>query len=347
MKNITRQDDEIKIKLTGLGAPKNANISQFLGNNDNKYKNCKFSINSKIEETDYWIVCDNIGQDHTCKVDPTKIFFCTAESPYITSYKKGTDKIFLRQFTKIFTCHDIYQDNVIVSLAFQPWMINAKYHEDIFASSERDYNYLSQLKELEKTRTLSVFCSNKKMNEHQELRLRFVINIKKYFKDKLDWFGGGIKELSPKWLGIAPYKYHLALENQSTYNVISEKLFDSFLGLSYPIYWGAPNVGDYFPKASFTSINIMDLKGSIEIIEKVIEENTWETNFEAILQAKDLSLNKYNLFMRIAEICIEDYNNNGQSNNKSIIELKPRKYPGIGKKILFHLGKKFLEIYNT
>lgn len=346
MKKIVRQE-QITIKLTGPGAPKNANLSQFLGNYDNRYKHCKFYINSSLEECDYWIVSDDVGQDNTCKVDPAKIFFCTAELPYITNYRRDIDKAFLQQFAKIFTCHDIYQDNVVASLPFLPWMINAKYHSDILASSERDYNYFTQLKILEKPKTISVFCSNKTINEHQKLRLRFVVKIKEYFKDKLDWFGSGINGLSQKWLGIAPYKYHLSLENQSTYNVISEKLFDSFLGLSYPIYWGAPNAYDYLPKNSFTPINIRDLKGSIEIIEKVIEENTWEANFEAILQAKDMSLNKYNLFIRFAEICIKDQNNNVQLNNKSIIKLKQRKYPNIVKKILFHLGKISLKIYDS
>ena len=49
--------------------------------------------------------------------------------------------------------------------------------------------------------------------------------------------------------------------------------------------------------------------------------------------------------MRIAEICIKDYNNSRQPNKKSIIELRPRKHLTIGKKIIFHLGKKILEIY--
>lgn len=343
MREIMRDKDNIIIKLSGVSNDSNIIVSQFLGNCENHYKNCKLYINSDIQEADYWIITDNIGQiDNKCKIDSRNIFFCTAELPYITSYKSKLDSTFLQQFSKIFTCHDIYLDNTVASLPFLPWMINAKYHKDIFSQSERDYNYFSNLKILDKTKTLSVFCSNKAMNEHQELRLRFVIKIKEYFKDKLDWFGGGINELSPKWLGIAPYKYHLALENQSTYNVISEKLYDSFLGLSYPIYWGAPNVGDYFPKEAFTSINIMDLKGSIRIIEQVIEENTWEINFGAILQAKNLSLNKYNVYMRIAEICIEDYKEKGRSNKESIIELMPRKYQHISKRLLYRVGKKIL-----
>ena len=103
--------------------------------------------------------------------------------------------------------------------------------------------------------------------------------LKEHFKDKLDWYGNGINPLDRKWDGIAPYKYHLTLENQSTYNVITEKLYDAFLGLSYPIYWGAPNVNDYFEDNSLIKINLNDLKGSIQIIEKVIAENYYEIYF--------------------------------------------------------------------
>ena len=43
----------------------------------------------------------------------------------------------------------------------------------------------------------------------------------------------GVNSLNDKWDGIHDYKYHIVLENEANY-LISEKLFDSYLGLSFP-----------------------------------------------------------------------------------------------------------------
>ena len=77
------------------------------------------------------------------------------------------------------------------------------------------------------------------------MRYEFTKNVKDYFGSNIDWFGSGINTIEDKWVGFEEYKYHIVIENGQN-NLISEKLFDSYLGLSYPIYYGAPNVGDYF-----------------------------------------------------------------------------------------------------
>ena len=198
-------------------------------------------------------------------------------------------------------------------------MVNANHGHTIFEQHERDLNYFSNMSQLNKTKNISVFCSSVTWTENHKQRLRFVSKLKEYFKDKLDWYGNGINSLERKWDGIAPYKYHLTLENQSTYNVITEKLYDAFLGLCYPIYWGAPNVNDYFEDTSLTKININDLNGSIQIIEKIINENYYEMNFDAILKSKNLCLFEFNVFHRIAEICINDFL---KSDNSKLISVK-------------------------
>ena len=66
--------------------------------------------------------------------------------------------------------------------------------------------------------------------------------FKKHFKDRLNWYGNGVNEINNKFEVISNSKYHIVLENDSKYNLISEKLYDSYLGLSFPIYYGAPNV---------------------------------------------------------------------------------------------------------
>jgi hypothetical protein len=40
--------------------------------------------------------------------------------------------------------------------------------------------------------------------------------------------------------------YHICIENQQVPNYFTEKLIDSFLTYTMPVYWGCPNITDYF-----------------------------------------------------------------------------------------------------
>jgi hypothetical protein len=340
----------IKVKITLPGAAKNINLSQFLGNQSNLYKDCKFFVNEFVADPDFWFLFEGPAEeDFECFIDPSFIYFVTAEVALPSGYySENKRKDFLNQFSKIFTCHDVYESNVTNCLPFLPWMINANHGNTIFEQHERDFNYFSNLSELNKTKNISVFCSSVTWTDNHKQRLRFVKKLKEHFKDKLDWFGNGVNGLERKWDGIASYKYHLTLENQSTFNVITEKLYDAFLGLCYPIYWGAPNVNDYFEEGALTSININDLNGSIQTIEKIINEDYYEKHFDNILRAKNLCLNKYNVFHRISEICANDYN---YASNPSVRSVKINKIDfeksiSYANKILNFSGKVLRKIGN-
>ncbi len=302
----------IKIKLSIPGFENHKiDISQFIGRKDNFYAGCQFYINrNDIKEADYWFcIEDVIGEEEICFINPKNIFFLTAEVAWPQGhYDNDNQKSFLKQFSKIFSCHDIFLPNVTYSKPFLPWMINANHGSSIFEQSQRDLEYFNTLRVLEKPKLVSVFCSKQTWTENHKLRLKFVIELKKHFGDRLDWFGNGINPLEQKWEGIAPYKYHITLENQSRNNVITEKLYDAFLGLSLPIYWGAPNVSNYFPKNSYSTIDIIDLKGSIEKIEKLISSDAYENALPSILKAKNMVLTQYNIFERMVKICNEDSN---------------------------------------
>lgn len=68
---------------------------------------------------------------------------------------------------------------------------------------------------------------------------------------------------------LSNYKFTIAMENESAYNYITEKIFHSFLAGSIPIYWGAPNINDFFNPKSF--INISDFNTFDDAIEYVKE----------------------------------------------------------------------------
>ena len=77
-------------------------------------------------------------------------------------------------------------------------------------------------------------------------------------------------------------KYSIIIENEVTPNWITEKLIDCFITKTIPIYWGAPNVGEYFDEEGilpFSSLSdlerILNTLSSEEYteLEEAIEKN--------------------------------------------------------------------------
>ena len=65
------------------------------------------------------------------------------------------------------------------------------------------------------------------------------------------------------------YKFSIAFENTSGPEYLTEKIWDAFMAGSIPIYWGCPNVSDFFNTASF--INCHEYKSFSDVINKVKE----------------------------------------------------------------------------
>ena len=87
------------------------------------------------------------------------------------------------------------------------------------------------------------------------------------------YIGHGFNDIPDKWEAIAPYKYHIVLENTVQPDCWSEKLADSFLGFSLPIYHGCPNIHDYFNKDSLFLIDIDDINATVELLQYLIDHD--------------------------------------------------------------------------
>ena len=346
----------LNIKISIPSFSDKINIAQFVGNTQNIGFGCKFYINDPtLQEADYWFVIDDLRlQEETVCINKEKVYFVSAEVVYEKGYfDDPRSTAFLDQFSNIITCHDIYRENTKYDIPFLNWMISANHGPSIFGISTRDINWFKENNSINKTKTISVFCSNQDETVDHRLRLKFVSAIKKHFGDTLDWYGNGINPLPEKWGGIAPYKYHIVIENQSRNNIITEKLFDCFLGMAYPIYYGAPNANEFFDPNSFTQIDIMDYNGSIRKIEEVIKEDRWEKKLPLLIESKNRVLYDYNLFKRLAEVSInaELTSSNKTKQNISLRSLNHVSPKSFGEKLatrsgilLQHFSNKLLKL---
>jgi hypothetical protein len=291
----------MRIKVSTNGHYPSADLAQFLGVDGPD----EFIFNAATDSADAWFIIEGtLPDDNSCFVPENRVFFLGAETarPLGYFYEAPVWLDYLRQFAGVYSPQELYWDNATLAIPFLPWMINANHGPDMFAPSPRDLEYLRGLSELEKTKEISVFCSNQTMTGDHRARFRFVSALKEHFGNRLDWFGNGINPLEQKWDGLAPYKYTIVLENQATSHVLTEKIQDAFLALSFSLYWGASEAKEIFGENSFISIDIKDIHGSITLIEQLLESDSYEARLPSLLAAKAVVTDELNFLFRMREI---------------------------------------------
>jgi hypothetical protein len=107
-------------------------------------------------------------------------------------------------------------------------------------------------------------------------------------------------EIDDKWDALENYRYSLAIENYSGKNYFSEKILDPLLAWCMPIYWGCTNLSEYLPENSYIWIDITS-EDSPERIQEIIQSGHREQNLDAIREARELILNRYQIWPRISE----------------------------------------------
>ena len=266
-------------------------------------KNVEFIINDPSHrKCDAWFVFDDYGPvDDVVGICPPKnMFFVMGEAEQIHIYNRR----FVQQFHNLITCQKVdYGVPNVIKDYYAGWFVGLKFGQQGL-QPEYDFSYdeFMGMQPPKKTKLISVVSSNKTMCEGHRQRLAFVEKLKARFGDKIDVFGRGIRDFTDKWEVVAPYKYHIAIENQQQDYYITEKLMDPFLAFSYPIYYGAPNASEFYPQDSFVAIDIKNPQQAINTIEKVIYCDKYSTKLKSILAAREKVLNEYNFFVEIAKL---------------------------------------------
>ena len=96
------------------------------------------------------------------------------------------------------------------------------------------------------------------------------------------------------------YKYSLIVENQRHSVYWSEKITDSFLALSYPVYYGSESITSFFPENSL--IQLPQLFSNFYDFEKFFKENKGWVKWNALLESRNLVLYDYNLLNILSKL---------------------------------------------
>ncbi|MFP4487243.1 MAG: glycosyltransferase family 10 domain-containing protein [Campylobacterales bacterium] len=307
---------KIKIKIS-TNFP-NFPIERQLPNCNHVFGNFEFFINRHVDNPDYWIVYHDLSNAEECNAFKGTLILFTSEPGSVHLYNQK----FLNQFDVVVTSQtNLKHKNKILSHTSLHWHIGRVLENGQPDKFTRNYDELANEK-IYKSKLLSVISSNKTISKGHKERLEFVQKLKNYFGEQIDLFGHGLNDFSDKWDVIAPYKYHIVLENTSQKYYWTEKLSDCYLGEAYPIYYGCTNLNEYFNDKAFSYIDIKKFRKSVEIIEKVISNNFYENFYNEIIESKKLVLNDYNFFNFAIKLCASI----NKSNQSERVSLKPQRY---------------------
>ena len=152
------------------------------------------------------------------------------------------------------------------------------------------------LKFIKKTKLLSHIIS--KQNWTRGHKLRYIIANAIKDKYEVDLWGSAVKRFETKLEPLKDYMFNITVMNCKHKDYFTETLVDTFRCGTIPIFWGCPNVSDYFNTKGmliFNSgpelISILDSL-SLELYESKIEHV--QENFEIAKKHCQLDDKVYN-----------------------------------------------------
>ncbi|XZE34116.1 glycosyltransferase family 10 domain-containing protein [Pirellulaceae bacterium SH501] len=240
------------------------------------------------------VVYDDLPETLRLPCPRSHCLLVTGEPPSLRTYRSR----YTHQFGAIRTSHaSISHPNKSIGHEGQPWYYGlwaGGIHGKVIRFEE-----IAALTPPPKRNRISVIASNKTTTPDHRERLRFVEMLKEEFGDQIDVFGRGIRTMQDKSEAIFPYEYHIVLENDHSDYYVSEKLVDSYLGWSYPIYSGSRHADELFPSESFLRIDMYEPNQSIRRIREALENDIARRRLAAVREARERVLHQHNLFAMV------------------------------------------------
>ena len=105
-----------------------------------------------------------------------------------------------------------------------------------------------------KNKSISMIYSNKTLLKGHRLRHEIANTVQ-----GIDLYGKGTtRPIKYKEEALLDYRYSIVIENSKTDNYFTEKLIDCLLVGTIPIYWGCPNIDQFFDTEGMILINSLE-----------------------------------------------------------------------------------------
>jgi hypothetical protein len=107
-----------------------------------------------------------------------------------------------------------------------------------------------------KSKMVSMIASHKTISEGH--RYRHEIHNKLQSKHNIEMWGSGYRRFSSKNDPLKDYHFSISVMNCKVDNFFTEVLVDNFRLGTVPIFWGCPNIGEYFDERGIITFDTME-----------------------------------------------------------------------------------------
>lgn len=155
----------------------------------------------------------------------------------------------------------------------------SKYVKYIVGQSRVD-DYIANVAPSNKVKGVSMIASNKMMSDGHRYRHEIIQAL--HSKHQFDLWGSGYRYFYEKIEPLFEYKFTIAVMNSKIDNFFTEVLLDCFRLGTIPIFWGCPNIGEYFDTRGMlifdTVEKLDDILSNLPNYEELYEYayNNWE-----------------------------------------------------------------------
>lgn len=188
-----------------------------------------------------------------------KVYGWLIEPPSLNQFEYDFIKLNYNKFEKIFT-----YDKDLLSLSDKFVLI------PIGGCWINDFDR----KIYEKNKFLCTIVSNKRQTIGHNLRHEIISKI-----NNIDVFGNGYNPINKKIEVLKDYKFNIVVENQKMDFLFTEKIIDSFVTGTIPIYWGCPSIDKFFDINGIIQFNTIE---ELKNIVSSINDNVYYDKLESI-----------------------------------------------------------------
>lgn len=253
----------------------------------------RFTLGEADEDCALLVVYDDPGRRIPTRLPRERRLVILSEPPGIKRYQPG----FLAQFGLVLG--PIVQEHPagrhILGQPALPWFYGIDFSPDGLIARE-SFDSLLALPPPSKTEAISVVLSKKSQLPKHRARLKFVEKLQKRLGERLVVFGRGFREIRDKSEAIAPFAYHLVLENNDIPHFWTEKTADALLGWALPIFSGCTNLDEYFDAQAFIPIDIAAEDAACAQMAALLEAAPYASRLAAIGRARERLMSEFNLF---------------------------------------------------
>jgi len=148
-----------------------------------------------------------------------------------------------------------------------------------------------------KTKGVSFFASDKKWVKGHQFRHEIIETFKRNGQLPFDLFGSGYNRVEHKIEGLKDYRFSIVMENCQAAGYHTEKIIDSFVTSTVPIYYGDPAIGRVYDEKGIIRFKTVE---ELEYVMGVLEKDGVE------IYDKMFPYSRANFAIAKNHLCMED-----------------------------------------